>query len=112
MDWELEFLGELDPLGFQAPKKRKKQHKSKLVKDTEEMDWCVRARKIALKSIEARGLTHTVKDFVAAKKKNKKNKKKSGNKEKMNKDSKEIEEYLDCDSEEDFGLLESMQQPE
>lgn len=105
MDWELEFLCELDPLGFQAPKRRKKQNKSKLLRDTEEMDWCKRARKVALKSIEARGLTHSVEDFVAVKKKNKKNKRKLQNKEKLNKDSKEFIPYLDCDSEEDFELL-------
>ncbi|KAJ6289604.1 hypothetical protein OIU78_025517 [Salix suchowensis] len=55
-DWKLEFLGELDPLGYQASKKRKKQQNSGLLKDTDGMDWCLRARKVALESIEARGI--------------------------------------------------------
>ncbi|KAJ4969584.1 hypothetical protein NE237_016285 [Protea cynaroides] len=73
-DWELEFLGELDPLGFQPPKKRNRP-KSKLLQDTEGMDWCVRARKIALRTIEARGLTRTMEDLVTVKTKKKRNKK-------------------------------------
>ncbi|XP_062090152.1 RAP domain-containing protein, chloroplastic [Humulus lupulus] len=83
LDWELEFLGELDPLAFQAPKKRKKlqrKHCDDIKIDTE-MDWCVRARKIALKSIEARGLSRTMEDLVTVKKKKKnKNKKKKATK--------------------------------
>ncbi|KAH7547653.1 hypothetical protein FEM48_Zijuj01G0332700 [Ziziphus jujuba var. spinosa] len=109
MDWELEFLEELDPLGFQPPKKRNKQHKSKLLKDTEAMDWCARARKIALKSIEARGLTERVNDFVTLKKKNKKrkkNKERLGSREKTNKKSEDFEEDSDFDSDEDFELQE------
>lgn len=104
LDWELEFLGELDPLGFQAPNKRKKQDKSRLLKDTEEMDWCVRARKVALKSIEARGLAHRMEDLVTVKKKRKKNNKNLKSREKMNKKSKEVEEDLVYDSVEDFEL--------
>lgn len=70
--WELEFLGELDPLAFQVPKKRKKQERSKLLEDTDDMDWCLRARKVALKAIEARGLSQTMEDLVSVKKKNRK----------------------------------------
>ena len=102
MDWELEFLGELDPLGFQAPKKRKKREQSsRLLEDTDGMDWCVKARKMALKSIEARGLTRTVEDLIAVKKK--KNKKKLGKKDKISRKSKVLEEE-DADSNEDIEL--------
>ncbi|XP_010522262.1 PREDICTED: uncharacterized protein LOC104800940 [Tarenaya hassleriana] len=79
-DWESEFLGAIDPLDQQPPKKRKKQQKSKLLEETEGMDWCVRARKIALKTIEARGLSHKMEDLMSVKKKKKKHKK---NKKKM-----------------------------
>lgn len=98
-DWELEFLGELDPLGIKPPKKRKKQQKSKLLQDTDGMDWCVRARKVALISIEARGLTLTMEDLSTVKKKKKKNKKKMGNKEKIHREDKDNLYY---DSEDDF----------
>lgn len=102
MDWELEFLGELDPLGFQAPKKRKKREQgSKLLEDTDGMDWCVKARKMALKSIEARGLTRTMEDLITVKKK-KNNKKKLGKKDKISKKSKVPEE--EDDSDEDIEL--------
>ncbi|XP_010251452.1 PREDICTED: uncharacterized protein LOC104593377 [Nelumbo nucifera] len=94
MDWELEFLGELDPLGFQPPKKRNRQ-KSKLLDDTEGMDWCARARKVALKSIEARGLTHTMEDLITANNKKNKNKNKRSNTEKISTRSKITEEYSD-----------------
>lgn len=102
MDWELEFLGELDPLGFQSPKKRKNQPTSKLLEETEGMDWCVRARKTALKLIEAKGLSHRMEDMINIKRKKKRNKKKLATKEKMNK--KRVEEDLDLDSEEDFDM--------
>ncbi|KAI4328745.1 hypothetical protein L6164_021078 [Bauhinia variegata] len=101
-DWEMEFLGELDPVGYQAPKKRKKEQKSKLLEDTDDMDWCVRARKMALKSIEARGMTHIMEDLVNAKKKKKKNKKKLANKKKLIKKTEEIQYDLDYSSEEDW----------
>ncbi|RVW69029.1 RAP domain-containing protein, chloroplastic [Vitis vinifera] len=58
--------------------KREKQG-SKLLEDTDGMDWCVKARKMALKSIEARGLTRTMEDLITVKKK-KNNKKKLGEK--------------------------------
>ncbi|KAL0710557.1 hypothetical protein Bca4012_017535 [Brassica carinata] len=74
LDWEAEFLGEIDPLEVQPPKKRKKQVKSKALDDTEGMDWCVRARKIALQSIEARGLSSRMAEVVPLKKKKKKKK--------------------------------------
>ncbi|XP_077227427.1 RAP [Tasmannia lanceolata] len=83
-DWETEFLGEIDPLGFQPTKKRTRL-KSKFIEDTDGMDWCVRARKIALKSMEARGLTRTMEDLITVKKKNKK---KKSNKEITNKKTK------------------------
>ncbi|CAL8999790.1 unnamed protein product [Prunus brigantina] len=104
MDWELEFLGDLDPLGFQAPNKRKKLKKSKSLEESEGMDWCVRARKTALKSIEAKGLSHLMEDMMTVKKKKKNKKKKLGKIEKVNKKIKEVEEDLDMDSEEDFDM--------
>ncbi|KAM3749973.1 hypothetical protein ACB098_04G001800 [Castanea mollissima] len=104
MDWELEFLGELDPLDVKPPKKKKKQIESRLLKDTDGMDWCVRARKVALRSIEARGLSHKMEDLVAVKKKKKKKKKKLVNNEKIDRKLKEIKEDLDSDPEDDFEL--------
>uniref|UniRef100_A0A2N9I174 RAP domain-containing protein n=1 Tax=Fagus sylvatica TaxID=28930 RepID=A0A2N9I174_FAGSY len=103
-DWELEFLGELDPLDVKPSKKKKKQINSKLLEDTDGMDWCVRARKVALKSIEARGLTHRMEDLIAVKKKKKKKKKKLEIIEKVNRKSKVVEEDLDYDLEDDFDL--------
>ncbi|ESR55248.1 hypothetical protein CICLE_v10019183mg [Citrus x clementina] len=99
VDWESEFLGELDPFGYQAPKKRKKQEKSKVVDDNEGMDWCVRARKVALKSIEARGLASSMEDLIKVKKKKKKGKKKL---EKIKKKNKVTDDDLDFDSEDDI----------
>ncbi|PPD76141.1 hypothetical protein GOBAR_DD26939 [Gossypium barbadense] len=64
-DWELEFVGEIDPFSYQAPKKRKKQEKSRVLNDEERMDWCLKARKMALKSIESRGLAHKINDNVS-----------------------------------------------
>ncbi|XP_050368343.1 RAP domain-containing protein, chloroplastic [Argentina anserina] len=95
MDWELEFLGELE-------NKKKKQPTSKLLQDTEGMDWCVRARKTALKSIEAKGWSHRMEDMITKKRKKKKNKKKLTTKEKMIKKSKQVLEGFD--SEEDFDM--------
>ncbi|XVF24462.1 hypothetical protein REPUB_Repub13aG0130000 [Reevesia pubescens] len=104
-EWELEFVGELDPVGYRAPKKKKKkQEKSRLVDDNKGMDWCLKARKMALKSIEARGLSHKVEDLITVKKKKKKNKKIFTNKDKINKESEEIEEDFDSDFGEDIGL--------
>ncbi|KAK2641629.1 hypothetical protein Ddye_023392 [Dipteronia dyeriana] len=107
-DWELEFLGELDPFDYHAPKKRKKQENSKLKEDSEGMDWCVRARKVALKSIEARGLARSMEDLITVKKNKKKNKKKF---EKVNKKKKVIVDddddgYDDDDS--DFNTVEDL----
>ncbi|EPS71702.1 hypothetical protein M569_03053, partial [Genlisea aurea] len=48
----------------------------KKTQENDAMDWCIRARKLALKSIEARGLTAKVKSMVADKKMKKKKKKK------------------------------------
>ncbi|KAJ4723947.1 hypothetical protein OWV82_007262 [Melia azedarach] len=104
MDWEAEFLGELDPFGYQAPKKRKKQEKAKAVDDNEGMDWCVRARKVALKSIQARGFTRSMEDLIKVKKKKNKNKKKL---EKISKKKKAIDVNLDFDSDEDVEMDDS-----
>ncbi|OVA06288.1 RAP domain [Macleaya cordata] len=102
MDWETEFLGELNPLGFQPPPKRRTRRKSKLIEDTNGMDWCMRARKVALKSIESRGLTRSMEDLITVKKeKDKKKKNKVSNKEKVvSKKAKLVEEEdLDYDTE-------------
>lgn len=102
-DWELEFLGELDPLGFQAPKKRKKQQSSKLLEETDGMDWCLRARKVALKSIEARGLSQKMEDLINVKKRKKKKKNKNlVSKSRNNKKSKDSEDDSDSDLEDDI----------
>lgn len=97
-DWKLEFLGELDPLGCQASKKKKKQQNSGLLKDTDGMDWCLRARKVALKSIEARGLSQRMEDLInVKKKKRKRNKKKLVGKVKKVKDFEEDDLDFDLD---------------
>ncbi|MCL7042093.1 hypothetical protein MKW94_000615 [Papaver nudicaule] len=75
-DWEAEFIGELNPLGFQPPLKKKTRRKTKLVEDSQGMDWCMKARRVALKSIESRGLTRSMEDLTTVKKKKKKDKKK------------------------------------
>ncbi|KAK6914428.1 RAP domain [Dillenia turbinata] len=94
-DWEAEFLGELDPLGFQPPKmkKKKKKNQSRLLDETEDMDWCVRARKFALKSIHSRGLTRSLEDLITVnKKKKKKNKPKPKSKTSAKKTTREEDE--------------------
>lgn len=106
MDWESEFVGELDPFGYRAPKKREKEQKSELLEDTDGMDWCVRAREVALKSIKAKGRAYALEDLVTVKKKKKKNKveEKVVSKKKTEKKIDEIEDLLDYGSEEEFGL--------
>ncbi|XP_028754056.1 RAP domain-containing protein, chloroplastic [Neltuma alba] len=103
VDWESEFVGELDPYGYQAPKKRKKEQKSKLLEETDGMDWCMRARKVALKSIEARGMAHTLEDLISVKKKKKNKSKKKLTKKKIEK-IEDLEDDLDYSSEEDLVL--------
>ncbi|CAK7325018.1 unnamed protein product [Dovyalis caffra] len=102
-DWELEFLGKLDPLGNQAPMKKKRQQNSRLLKETDGMDWCLRARKVALKSIEERGLSHRMEDLINVKKKKKKR-----NKKKLVGKVKKVEDFeedgLDFDLEKDVEL--------
>lgn len=77
-NWQAEFLGEIGPSGNLPPKgKKKKQLNSRLLPETGQNDWCIRARKVALKSIEARGLTAKMENLVTGgNKKNKKKKKK------------------------------------
>jgi hypothetical protein len=89
------------PLDIKPPKKRKEQQKSKLLEDSDGMDWCMRAREVALKSIEARGLTRTMEDLITVKKKKKNKNKKFGNKEKV---KKKREEDLYNDSADEFEL--------
>uniref|UniRef100_A0A2P2J9Z0 RAP domain-containing protein n=1 Tax=Rhizophora mucronata TaxID=61149 RepID=A0A2P2J9Z0_RHIMU len=84
-EWELEFLGQLAPLGSrpQVTNKKRIQPKSESLDDSGGMDWCLRARKIALKSIEARGLSQKMEDLINVKKKKKKNKKRLVKKDKV-----------------------------
>ncbi|KAK1422100.1 hypothetical protein QVD17_24985 [Tagetes erecta] len=72
LDWKLEFLGEIDP---HPPNKKKEKEKSELLEETDSADWCVRARKSALRSIQTRGLTSAMEDLVTTKRKKKKKKK-------------------------------------
>lgn len=103
-DWEAEFLGEIDPFSFLPPKKRKKQGKSRLLQDTDEMDWCVRARKVALKSIEARGLTTAAESLINGDKDKKKKKKKRKPKIKKTYSS-DLDEDSDLDNEEGLSTI-------
>ncbi|KAL5061970.1 hypothetical protein RYX36_023707 [Vicia faba] len=100
MEWETELLGELDPFGYRAPKKREKEQRSELVEDTGGMDWVVRAREMALKTVRAKRMAYTMEDLVNVKKKKKKAKKKLVSKKKTDKKLEEI----DYNSGEDFGL--------
>lgn len=95
-DWEAKFLGEKDRSG-NLPLNPKKQPTSRLLRETEQMDWCVRARKVALKSIEARGLTAKMERLVGGEKKKKKNKKKK-------KERPKIDELSSDDDDEDGDL--------
>lgn len=106
VDWKAKFLGQMDPSGDVIPEKKKKKIKSRLLKNTETMDWCMNARKVALKSIEARGLTPVIKSMVSGNKKTKKKKKKIKSKvdNKKNTDE-EIDGGAEYDSDdEDFDL--------
>ncbi|GAB2265495.1 hypothetical protein Dimus_000545 [Dionaea muscipula] len=105
-DWELKFLGELYPSGSQSVK-RKNEEKSKLLEDADSMDWCVRARKVALRSIEARGMMQAVEDLVGVdkvkkSKKNKKKRKKDEEKSFMKVKVGEEDDDLDLDSEDEI----------
>ncbi|XP_058744062.1 RAP domain-containing protein, chloroplastic [Vicia villosa] len=101
MDWETELLGELDPFGYRAPNKREKGQRLELVEDTDGMEWCVRAREMALKTVRAKRMAYTMEDLVSVKKK----KKKKAKKKLVGKDitDKKIDE-IDYNSEEDSGL--------
>lgn len=104
-DWEAKFLGQMEPSGDVFPEKKKVKIKSRLLKNTETMDWCMNARKVALKSIEARGLTPVIKSMVSGNKKTKKKKKKIKSKVDKKKTDEEIDGDLEFDSDnEDFDL--------
>lgn len=108
--WKLEFLGEVGPTDNPTSPKKKPRVKSRLLADTDSMDWCVRARRVALRTIEDKGLTRSMEKLVASKKKKKKMKKKDGvkgsMKEKGKKKTKTSEEGFDGDFEEDLDLEE------
>ncbi|KAH0706511.1 hypothetical protein KY290_011080 [Solanum tuberosum] len=105
LDWEAKFLGKMEPSGDVLPEKKKKKVNSRLLKNTETMDWCMNARKVALKSIEARGLTPVIKSMVGGNKKTKKKKKKIKSKVDKKRPDEEIDGELEFDSDdEDFDL--------
>ncbi|KAG6404267.1 hypothetical protein SASPL_136513 [Salvia splendens] len=92
-NWEAQFLGEIKPNGNLSPKKKVKQPNSRLIRENDEMDWCVTARKVALKSIEARGLTAKMERMVTGDKKKKKKKKKK-KQPKIDNDDDDEDEFL------------------
>lgn len=103
-DWELKFLGKvIDPLDS---KMKKQPPNSRLLKDTDGgTDWCVRARKVALKAIEARGLSGNIENFVTGKKKKKRKKKQNlVSKEKLSK-KKALDDDEDSDEEFDVSMI-------
>nr|XP_043610776.1 RAP domain-containing protein, chloroplastic [Erigeron canadensis]XP_043610777.1 RAP domain-containing protein, chloroplastic [Erigeron canadensis] len=73
LDWEQEFLGEVDR--STAPNNKKEQSDF-LEETTNSTDWCLRARKSALRSIHTRGLATTMEHLVTGNKKTKRKKKK------------------------------------
>lgn len=106
--WALEFLGK-GPSSSLHQTKKKQPETSRLLKDTNSMDWCVRARRVALKSIESRGLTSSIEKMVVSKSKKKK-RIKSTKQEKFNK--KKILKDLDDDDDdalEGTGLEDEME---
>ncbi|KAL3322532.1 hypothetical protein AABB24_039904 [Solanum stoloniferum] len=105
VDWEAKFLGKMESSGDVLPEKKKKNVNSRLLKNTETMDWCMNARRVALKSIEARGLTPVIKSMVSGNKKIKKKKKKIKSKIDKRSPDEEIDGELEFDSDdEDFDL--------
>lgn len=106
--WALEFLGNA-PSSSSHQTKKKQPENSRLLKDTNSMDWCVRARRVALRSIESRGLTSSMEKMVASKSKKKKKIKRT-KKEKLSK--KNILQDLDDDEDdalEGMGLEDEME---
>lgn len=97
-DWESEFLGEVDP----KKQKQLPNQNSKILQEHEMMDWCVRARKVALKSIHARGFSASMEDLMNANKVNKRKKKKKTKTQKLLGD-KSMDKGLDEDPEFDDG---------
>ncbi|KAK1293845.1 hypothetical protein QJS10_CPA16g00032 [Acorus calamus] len=76
-DWELEFLGEIGgpSSSHRSTTKKGTQKKSRLLDESTGMDWCVRARLVALESIESRSLSHVMENMVSPQKTKKKKKK-------------------------------------
>ncbi|KMZ63559.1 hypothetical protein ZOSMA_3G00370 [Zostera marina] len=75
MNWELEFLGENTsrketPLSS-SERRRKPLEKSRLLRGTDSMDWCVNARRAALQTIESKGLSRSMENLVVRKKRKK-----------------------------------------
>ncbi|XP_078170584.1 RAP domain-containing protein [Carex rostrata] len=73
--WRSTFLGETSIATDSAKSKKKFLDTSYFgEEETDNMDWCVRARKLALKTIEERGFAHKLRKMVTPKKKRKKRK--------------------------------------
>uniref|UniRef100_J3LPX6 RAP domain-containing protein n=1 Tax=Oryza brachyantha TaxID=4533 RepID=J3LPX6_ORYBR len=99
--WQLDFLGAEAEAGGGTDAEADLD----LALPAESNDWCVRARRSALRSIEARGLSPSLQKMVASPKKKKKNKakKKASKNEKSNKQQKaaELKPPRDVDEEDE-----------
>uniref|UniRef100_A0A1D1XF51 FAST kinase domain-containing protein 3 n=1 Tax=Anthurium amnicola TaxID=1678845 RepID=A0A1D1XF51_9ARAE len=71
-DWKMEFLGEIVSSDASRPVAKKAREKSRLLADTDSMDWCLKARRVALRTIEAKGLAQSMEAMVTGKKKTRK----------------------------------------
>ncbi|KAK8914211.1 hypothetical protein KSP39_PZI024423 [Platanthera zijinensis] len=107
--WALEFLGN-SPSSSSHQTKKKRPENSRLLKDTDSMDWCVRARRVALRSIESRGLTSSIEKMVASKSKKKKRIKRTKKEKPCKKNIiQDLDEEVDDDVLEDMGLEDEME---
>ncbi|CAO2161921.1 unnamed protein product [Urochloa humidicola] len=83
--WQLDFLGAASG----SPEPPEEDEEDEELLPTEANDWCVRARRSALRSIEARGLAPSLQRMVSTPKK-KKNKKKTAKKKELKKAAAEL----------------------
>jgi very-short-patch-repair endonuclease len=96
-DWEKVFVGELDSVASLPLKKIKEKTDSKMLTKTDDMDWCVRARKNALQTMKARGLSKTMEDLVTVKRKKKIKKKNNVDKNVVGNQKKKTKKDTDSD---------------
>ncbi|KAF0921908.1 hypothetical protein E2562_020518 [Oryza meyeriana var. granulata] len=101
--WQLDFLGAEAEAEAGAEAVAEADVDLSLPLPAESNDWCVRARRSALRSIEARGLSPSLQRMVASPKKKKKAKKKASKNEKNVKQQKaaELKPPRDVDDEHD-----------